>query len=260
MHEQMLFLYNIFMIFIVAFASLYNCEIIAKTSSSETYSIQFRSSTDQNVGYEVFVSGVSVASGSQVYPNSGWIDFNVLSDEVISVKITTFPTDPYALYYVVHNGPGGGGSEIYDSRSTTFFPVNTCESGSCEVALFNNNFGSSTGNVYVNDQLIVENFTGGTENYFTINSGDSIRIVFTYAGGDTQIVYFIQIRGSDPNFWFYNAYGTNSLIHGSTINPNRPPFGGQYYPITSEQVSSFANIIGGGKQNSVWIPLTLPIN
>jgi hypothetical protein len=45
----------------------------------------------------------------------------------------------------------------------------------------------------------------------------------------------------------------NALIPNIAIN--RPPFGGQYYPITSEQASAFANTIGGGKQNSVWIPL-----
>jgi hypothetical protein len=247
-------------VFIVALASLCNCELIAKTSVSGTYSIQFHSSVEQDIDYEVFVNGESVATGSQVYPNSGWIDFNVLSNDVISVAIPSFPTDPYAFYYVVHNEAGGGGSEIYDSRSTTYFPVNTCESGSCEVLLFDTNFGSSTGNLYVNDQLVVENFTGGVPNYFTINSGDSIRIVFTYVGGSTYIYYYLEIRGSDPNYWFYNAYGMNALIPNIIINPDRPPFGGQYYPITSEQASSFASTIGGGHQNSVWIALTLPIN
>lgn len=98
----------------------------------------------------------------------------------------------------------------------------------------------------------MEDFTGGQENFFTVNPGDSIRVEFTFGGGETDIYYALHIE-SAQNAWFYNAYGMNALIPNTAIN--RPPFGGQYYPITSEQASSFANTIGGGKQNSVWIPL-----
>jgi hypothetical protein len=156
-------------VFIVALASLCNCELIAKTSVSGTYSIQFHSSVEQDIDYEVFVNGESAATGSQVYPTSAWIDFGALLDDVINVQITTFPDDFFTLYYVVYNGAGGSGTKIYDSRSTTYFPVNTCELESCEVTLYKSSFGDSTGNLYVNNQLVVEDFTGGQENFFTVN-------------------------------------------------------------------------------------------
>lgn len=80
---------------------------------------------EQDIYYEVFSMGN--ATGSQVYPTSAWIDFGALLDDVINVQITTFPDDFFTLYYVVYNGAGGSGTKIYDSRSTMYFPVNTCE-------------------------------------------------------------------------------------------------------------------------------------
>jgi hypothetical protein len=247
--------FHLFFIYLVA---LNICKFTAGTSSSGTYSLQFRSSVVQSVEYIVTVNDVMASAGIEgTNPTSSWIDFSALPGDVISVLLP-YINSPYAFYYVVNNAAGGGGTDIYDSRATIFTPVNTCTESLCEYMIIGSNFGSSSGNVYVNNVLVVDNFTGAQQN-FNLSAGDSIRIEFSYDAGNTEISYnFGPSDSEEATFWFYNAYGTNTLITNPVVNPNRPPFGGNYYPITSEQVSTFASTIGSGNQNSIWVPLTLP--
>jgi hypothetical protein len=212
---------------------------------SATYSIRFFTTSTQDANYQITVNGVEGPDSSAFVPSpySAWINFGASPGDVVSIKMIGAPF----VSYVVNDGPNGSGTQLYDSTSTTFPPLNTC-TGTCEVEILGNAFEGSTCNVYVNNELVLENYDGGQIGTFTVSAGDLILIKLTHAGGSTDLRYNLHSDGSEIyNEWYYNAFGFNTLI----INPARTPFGGPYYPITSEQIASFARSIGSGKQNSV---------
>jgi hypothetical protein len=247
--------------FFFQYFNIINCELNDESAiDSGTYSIQFISSLSGEVEYQILVNEVNVAEGTESVtpPASRWINFNASPNDVINVLIMNID---YKFHYLINNAASGLGTDIYDSRTTHFTPANICTDGTCEFTLIAPDFDGSTLNVYANDLLVLANFEGGDEVTFNASAGDVIRMDFTYGNGSTDVLYYFGITGGEILIaWMYDAYGTYTIIPQSTINPNRPPFGGQYYPITSEQASSFASTIGGGHQNSAWIPLTLPIN
>lgn len=256
---------NIVLCLLCLFSCLIRCEVGAETGpDSGLYSIQFFSILEQSVQFQVTVNGItgSIIEVPETSPNSLWTNFSAFPGDDLSVKLVHLDA-PRGLSYVINNGATGGGSQIYDSKTTTFRPVNTCpENEICEYRLYGNNFAGSTANLYVDNILVLQNFNATTVEYLNIAAGATITIVLTYGGtGDDMYYYINNISfGDEDNGWLYNSFGINSVIPNPIINPNRPPFGGQYYPITSEQISSIAHSIGGGNQNSEWIPLTWPFN
>jgi len=155
---------------------------------------------------------------------------------------------PFGLYYTINNRADGTGSQIYDSRSNTFTPVNTCAGpGVCSVKLTGVNFQNSRANVYVNGQVVITNFDG-TFQFFDVYPQNSIRIDFTYDSSTQNVFYFLET--DVYNNWYYNSYGQNTLIS----KVPRSPTGGLFYPITQEQSEIFAILIGTGKENLLWFP------
>jgi hypothetical protein len=155
---------------------------------------------------------------------------------------------------VINNRANGGGAEIYDSTSTTFSPVNVCQVGTCRFGIYGIHFANDTANVYANDTLVLSNYTGGTLEEFDVQADDLIRIVFNYVAG-SNAYYSMYYNSVVFNVWTYNAFGLNTQIYNSIYGPNRGPFGGSLYPITTEQSAEFASTLASGSQNSVWISL-----
>jgi hypothetical protein len=256
-----------FWVFIFVLAAFFNSQLDAKTATgSGRYSIQFFSTTVQGTSFQIALNGVagSTITVPETSPNSPWISFDAAEGDVLSVRILSLTEEAYlGFFYVINNQADGAGTQIYDSKTTTFTPVNTCpENEICNYVIYGDRFDGSLANFYVNNVLVLQNYDGTTRENLNIAADASIRVVFTYGGvGDDIYYYFNNQRiPGDYNFWAYNAFGTNTIIPNTAINPDRPPFGGQYYPITNEEASSFASTIGGGHQNSVFIALTLPIN
>jgi hypothetical protein len=249
-----------YFVFVLA-ACFFNNRLDAKTATgSGKYSIQFFSTVAQGVQFQITVNGVtgSTITVPETSPNSIWTDFEATAGDVLSVKILSVYQNA-GFSYVINNQADGAGTQIYDSKTTTFTPVNTCpENEICNYEIYGGYFEGSTANFYVNNVLVLQNYDGITRENLNISAGASIRIVFTYGGVGEYMYCFINNRDifDGINRWFYNSYGTNTLIPGLTVYPNPPPFGGQYYPITSEQVSAFAIKIGGGFRKYLWIPLT----
>lgn len=213
-----------------------------------TYSLQFSLGSNTYVMYEININEVPAYDTTD---NTNWINFDASPGDTLKIVILEYDA-PFDLSYVVNNGADGSGTNIYNSTSTTFTPFNSCTENDCQIQIDSTDFQNNIANVYVNNVLTVENYSGTVQTFYA-NVDDTIRVEFTYVEGSDikYTLYFTQL-GVD-NYWYYNAFGSNTIIY----NPNlrRGPFGGLLYPITSEQSSEFAKTIGAGMQKAKWTHL-----
>jgi len=227
--------------------------LFAYAVNAGTYSLKFFSSTDKTIFYSITVNGVTSATTELevTSPGSNWINFSASPGDTLSVLVHPETGFGFGLYYIVTNRPNGGGTQLYDSRVTSFTPVNVCPSGetSCSFGMVAgaDTWGASTADIYINDVYLAT--FGGSGINFEVSPGDLIRIDFFYISFFTD-VYYVLNYSDHQNIWYYNAFGENTLIN----NPLRSPFGTPYYPITQEQSDAFAVVIGAGKENLVWFP------
>jgi hypothetical protein len=244
----------LFCSFTILFFSLMT-SVLATSPNSGKYSIQLTSELDRHVWFNIIVNGETQTFSEIPVPTTGseWLDFSASYGDNIKVEITgwtsSLPSPKFS--YVINNGPGGNGRLIYNSKSTTYTPVNFCTSGTCQYKIEGFNFDGSTVDVLVNGKVVIANFDGSAEQFFSVNAGDVIKVVFTYVGGIYSL-YFLWL-GARRNFYIYNALGENAQIYSYS------PSGGYMYPISQENVSEFATSIGAGTQSNGFIPLTLPI-
>jgi hypothetical protein len=228
----------------------------ATSPNSGKYSIQLTAELEQTVSFRIIVNGETQTFSAIHVPNTGseWLNFSASYGDNIRVDILswTISASRNRFSYVISNGPNGSGRVIYNSKSTTFTPVNYCTSGTCQYRIEGINFEGSTVDVFVNGKNVITNFDGGADQFFSVNAGDIIKTVFTYAGGRLDIYFFIYI-GDLYNRYVYNAFGQEAQIYSYS------PSGGYMYPISQENVSEFATSIGAGTQSNGFIPLKLPI-
>lgn len=221
------------LLLLIAFVSIIN---------AGNYSIKFFSTNTQNIGYDITVNGVVISSVTNFEiqsPSSDWIVFTASPGDSLNVKITDVSYDSFGLSYLINNEANGGGTQIYDSKSNTFTPTNTCLVGPCTDTINGVNFQQSSAIIYVNNVAVISDFDG-SEREFTYYPEDLLRIVFTFDSNVNFVFYFLELDGSFNN-WYYNSNGQNTRIpNPSNSNPSRSPFGGPYYPITTEEIESFA--------------------
>lgn len=247
--------------FFTVLVSVFNCKL-AISSGSGQYSIQFVSIQEQDVAFQVTVNGVTAspvtASAKEI--DSPWTNFSAYPNDILSIEILDVEYST-GISYRVNNGADGAGIEIYDSRITTFTPVNTCPDtiSACEMQIYAPFLTGSTADFYINDTLVLQNFNGSSVEYLNVNYGDSIKVVFSY-GGETEGAFYSITIVDIYNTWIYNGFGKNTLIDNPAINPQKSPFGGSLYPITQSKSRAFAILIGAGKQGTEWRPLTLPFD
>jgi len=229
--------------------------LISSASCASTYSMQITAELGQTVTFQITVNGVTQTFSSIPVPTSGseWINFAAAYGDNIRVQFIGWvgSASNNRFSYVINNGPDGSGTQIYNSRSATYTPVNICTIGTCQYRIEGVRLDGSTVNVFVNGRIVIENFDGSADQFFTVKAGDVIKTVYTYGGGALNalsILYLNDFR----NLYIYNAFGENAQIY------SRSPFGGYMYPITQEQTSAFATTIGAGKQNERCLALTLP--
>jgi hypothetical protein len=230
--------------------------VLATSPNSGTYSIQLIAELEQTVSFNIIVNGETQTFSAIHVPNTGteWLDFSASYGDNIKVEFFRWIGDASTnrFSYVINNRPGGSGRLIYNSKSTTYTPVNFCTSGTCQYQIQGVNFDGSTVDVFVNGKVVIANFDGSADQFFSVNAGDVIKIVFTYAGGLIYAYYLLWL-GSLRNFYIYNTLGEEAQIYSYS------PSGGYMYPISQENVSEFATSIGAGTQSNGFIPLTLPI-
>jgi hypothetical protein len=228
----------------------------ATSPNSGKYSIQLTAELEQTVSFNIIVNGETQTFSAIPVPNTGteWLDFSASYGDNIRVDILswTISASRNRFSYVISNGPGGSGRVIYNSKSTTFTPVNYCTSGTCQYRIEGVNLDGSTVDVFVNGKVVIANFDGSADQFFSVNAGDVIKTVFTYAGGRRNVLSILWF-GDIRNLYVYNAFGEDAQIYSYS------PSGGYMYPISQENVSEFATSIGAGTQSNGFIPLKLPI-
>jgi hypothetical protein len=142
------------LLLLIAFVSIIN---------AGTYSIKFFSTNTQNIGYDITVNGVVISSVTNFEiqsPSSDWIVFTASPGDSLNVKITDVSYDSFGLSYLINNEANGGGTQIYDSKSNTFTPTNTCLVGPCTDTINGVNFQQSSAIIYVNGVAVISDFNG----------------------------------------------------------------------------------------------------
>lgn len=228
---------------------------INQIDSEALYSVQLfnRNNAEISVNFEIIVSGTVLTGSGTVPPGATpWQNFG--ATETDSIDVVSFTNSFFDFYYLINNGPNGGGNTFYDSRSTTFRPINLCDESSCafDIRNFISQWGNSTANVYVNNELVIENYNGVGMSPFNAGKDDAIRVDFTFGGGvETQVAYGIQVSSS-PILWLYDSYGSGAVVQRyiAPVLPDKSPTGGRIYPITQEQASNFAILLGAGNTNN----------
>jgi hypothetical protein len=226
------------------------------------YSVNFYSKASLvpsiSFSYNIKVNGETEIFGEPSTDESGtgWINFNAKAGDVVNVFAETALEElQFELFYHVHNAPNGGGSMIYDSRSDTFTPPNTCTADQSPCPLFmgmltNFAFGweNSKATIYFNGVPVYSDYDGSEEIELSVKSTDVISIVFTFSSTANNVGYYLSAEeggSADGTIkWFYNSYGTFVLMPNPF--PLSSPFGGSLYPISSEQEDSFATTLSSG--------------
>jgi hypothetical protein len=249
---------NNLLVLFFALICLVNSEFLVRLHTSGTYSAQILSEIDQNVNYGIVVNNAIAASGQTLATSdTAWINFTAKRGDEVNINLSGI-TSSFSLYYVVNNAANGGGTEIYNSNSTTWTPVNPCTDQACEYEITGpDDYEQNKAEFYVNE-VLVYTYEGGAGQSFIVGVGDLIRVDFTFNGENSQTGYGFGTEQAGYNYWFYNSFGESTRINNPALD--RTPFGGFYSPITEEQVREFAVTVGSGKQNSAWIPLTHPNN
>jgi hypothetical protein len=205
-----------------------------------------------NVPYNIKVNGETEIFGNPFITESGsrWIHFDANAGDVVKIYAGThFEVNQFELFYHVHNAPNGGGSMIYDSRSDTFTPPNACTADKSPCPLFMGkvnhiSWGNSKATIYFNGIPVYSDYDGTEEIELSVKSTDVISIVFTFSSVANNIGYYLTQESGDLYHaikWFYNSYGSDVLMPNPF--PISSPFGGSLYPISSEQESTFAQLL-----------------
>lgn len=258
-HDKMVFWTFIFGI-LALLSPFANCN-----TSGGSYSINFvrKSGSTGSItfNYAILVNGVVQASGSPTIASdaeSGWINFEATLGDTIYVEVEGINSaDSFTMFYLINNAADGNGIQIYTSQSTTFFPVNNCQSSvSCTFFIAKSPSTSwapnSLATIYINNEASV--FFNGNDPatvLFTAKANDILRVEFTFdnSDGNPDIGYALTLnpQAGPFNHWYYNSFGFNSTI------PTGPgPTGGLLLPINSELTSAFAVSLSPGP-STPWI-------
>lgn len=190
------------------------------------------------------------------------VNFEVYKGDEVVLYFEPNSQSNFSCSYGFYDQPNGSGTAFVTSASTSFQLYNPCSnSTSCTYTLKKTSSGTWPQNSFIN--ITVNNgspqtFTG-TNIQFTVQIGDSILFEFFTVQGTGGMS--VEIEDSlFPIFkWFQGGYfSPMTFINPCTKVPYPPsPFGGNFYPITDQQIENFLNDISSP---SIWLPITYDDN
>lgn len=211
----------------ISFFSICFLFVLHQFVNAETYSIAY---IDNNLGMDSYVTVNSVTYDFMYVGIGRYYNFDYNIGDSLSVR--TIIDGSHDGYFLIKNGANGAGKTIYDSRAKSFYVVNNCPETETECKFVLNGYDElspATVDVYVNNQLVVSDYSSGQVE-FIVKPDDAVKVIVNGIPSENRAVMSFTLTNVAGNeqydifFWYYNNFVSAAVIE--TVGIFAPVKGG----------------------------------